>query len=65
MNKDFLTQIKLMVALARSGELECYVDHNGIHIFVKGDEVASLSLKDRPDVKRQLDDPSVALLFHC
>ncbi len=61
MKRDFVSDIKLMVALARSGELECFSDHTGIHIKVKGEEVASLSLNDRPDVKLKLDETRIAI----
>lgn len=63
MRGDFVASLQLMLALARRGEIECYADHNGIHVWVKGEEVALLSLEDRPDVKRQLDDSRVAFCF--
>jgi len=60
---DFVASIGLMVALARSGDLECYSDHNGIHIRVKGEEVASLSMKDRPHAESQKKRTTVAILL--
>ena len=58
---DLVDGIKIMVALMRCGIVKCHLGPDGVAVAVGDERVALLSLSDRPNVKKKIDESGILL----